>query len=146
MTQVEQAAQQPFRQAVHPGLDGFHAHALQMLQTDFHGWNAEVVQRAVFETGFARRQHVQAPLQGGEVDGAAAEPRAAQRGQRCVAHQQATHAGGVAEHLVERQGHEIGPVHLQVQPVGGHESGGVHQHLPAVGLGLVDQRQRVLDA
>ena len=49
-----------------------------------------------------------AALHGGEVDGAAGEPGPVQRRQRVVADQQAADAGRVAEHLVERDGDEVG--------------------------------------
>jgi hypothetical protein len=143
--QREQLGDQPARQALHARLDRLDADALQVAQTGFHRRNAQVVQRAVLEPGLAFGQHMHAPLHRGEVDRAAAEPGAPQGGERLVAHQQAAHAGGVAEHLVERHHHEIGRHGAQVQAAGGHEGGGVQQHVPALRARGLHQIERVLD-
>ena len=65
-------------QAAHARADRLDAESIEMAQPDLHRGNAQIVERAVFEAGFARRQSVGASLNGGEIDGAAGEPRAAE--------------------------------------------------------------------
>ena len=146
MAQRQQLRQQPSGEAAHAGLDQVDADLLEVAQADLDRRNAQVVERAVLESRFPLRQHVHRALHGGEIDGAAGEPGPPQLRQRGVADEQAAHAGGIAEHLVEGDRHEVGPHGTQVEAVGGHEGGCVEQHVPAGGLGLPDQRQRMLHA
>ncbi len=144
--QIQQLPQQPFGEAVHPGLDGVYAHFLQVAQTGFHGGNAQVVQRAVFKTRLTAGEHMHAPLHGGKVHRATAKPGAAQGGERVIAHQQTTHTGGVAEHFVEGHDHKVGRHGAQIEAVGGYKGCRVQQHLPAFGLRRLNECQRVLHA
>ena len=88
---------------------------------------------------------MQPSLHRGEIDRATAEPGPAQGGECFVAHQQATHAGGIAEHLVERHHHEVRRHGAQVQAAGRHVGGCVQQHVPPARAGRLHPFERVLD-
>ncbi len=60
------------------------------------------------------------------------------------ARDQGAYAGGVAEHLVERETDEVGAPPTEVEPVGGDERRRVQQHIPALRVRLRDPLQRVL--
>ena len=68
----------------------------------------------------------------GDGDRPAGEGRPPQLGQRVAPGDQRTHAGRVAEDLVEGHGHEVGAVLVEVQRVGRSEGSGVEQHTPPV--------------
>ena len=51
--------------------------------------------------------------------------------ERLAAGEQRADAGRPAEHLVERERHEVGVPAGEVEPVGRDERGGVEQHVPA---------------
>ena len=82
--QRQQLFQHPARQAADTFGDHLHADGLQMAQPDFDRRDGQVIQRAVFESGLARGEHVRLALHGGKVDGAAGEPRPPQFRQRQV--------------------------------------------------------------
>jgi len=60
--------------------------------------------------------------------------------------EQRPHARGVAEHLVERERHEVGMPAREVQAVHRNEGRRVEQDVPAAGLCPRDPLERVLDA
>ena len=101
---------------------------------------------AVLEGRGARGQDEAVGLDRGHVDGPAGEPGTVEPGQGRLAGHERPHARGVAEHLVEGEGHEVGVPAAQVEAVRGHEGGGVEQHVAAPGLRLRDPLQGVLDA
>ena len=91
----------------------------------------EVVQCAILEPGLARSQEMTRPANCGEVDRATREPGPPQRAKRTVADEQASDAGRIAKHLVERQAHELRAHRLEIELVGGNERRGIEQHIPA---------------
>jgi len=141
-----QRVDEPSREAHHALVDQVHPHGRQVAQSHLDGRDVEIVDRAVLKARFARRQEVAVTLHRRDRDRAAGIPGAPQPRQRRFARQQAPCAGRVAEHLVEREGHEVRQPARQVQPVGRCERRGIHQHVPAQGLRLPDQFERVLRA
>jgi hypothetical protein len=96
--------------------------------------------------GGARGGLVPLALDEGGDDRAAREPGPLELGQDVATGEQAADAGRPAEHLVEGQGDEVGVPATEVEPVGGDVGGGVEEHVPAVGVRLLDPLERMLDA
>jgi hypothetical protein len=117
-------------------VDAVDAHGLQVPQPVLDCRNVEVVHRAILERRLVWGAIEAVALHAGNLDGAAGKPRASQTGRRGAPQQQRANAGGVAEHLVERQGHHVGVPAREVEPVGGDKRRRVEQHVPSGGLRL----------
>jgi hypothetical protein len=85
-------------------------------------------------------------LHEGGDDRAAREPGPLELGERVAAGEQGADAGRPAEHLVEGERDEVGVPTGEVEPIAGDVGGGVEQHVPTLGVRLVDPGQWVLNA
>ncbi len=128
----QKPGEEPAGEAADSRLNRVDADPFEMAQSDFDGGNAQIVQRAILEARFPRRQDVKPSLDGGEVDRAAGEPRPLQAGERGIPNQEAADAGRVAEHLVERDRDEVRSDGFQIEPVGRDERRRIEQDVPAV--------------
>ncbi|MCU0510767.1 MAG: hypothetical protein MUC34_20855 [Anaerolineae bacterium] len=103
-----EAVDQPARQRHDAVVDGVDADGGEVAQADLDRGDVEVVDRAVLEPCFAGDEVVPVALDGGNGDGAARVPGAPEPVERLATGEERAHAGGVAEHLVEGEGHEVG--------------------------------------
>src|SRR5688500_1456191 len=110
-----------------------------MAQTYFHRGDGQIVERAIFEPGFARRQEAMASLHRRKVDRASRKPRPLQLRQRGVSREETPDTCWIPEHLVERDAHEIRPDRLQIEVIGRYKRRRVEEHIPTPGLGLVHE-------
>lgn len=126
-------------------VDAFDADGFDVAQAEIDGRQAQVVDGAVLEGRDSVFQVVPAlTLDRHDADGAAGEPGTAQPRQHLSPHDQCADAGRIAEDLVERQRHQVGLDHAQVESIGGHESRTVQQDVPAEILRLGHQLERML--
>ena len=146
MLQARQAVEQPAGQVTDPPVDQVDADVADPGQAGRDVGDGEETERAVLERGLVVGQPVPAALYARAHDRAAGEPRAAQPGERVPPGQQAADSGRVAEHLVKAHRHELGLDRTEVEPVGRDEGRRVQQHVVARRLGVLDPRQRMLDA
>ena len=144
--QRTQHVEQPRAERGDAGVDRLNADALEEVQADLDRRQVQVVDRAVLEMGCAWRRLEPLTLHERGDDRPAREPRPLELRQCVSPREQAADARWPAEHLVERNRHEVRMPATEVKPVRRYVRGGVQQHIPAVRLRLPDPFERVLDA
>ena len=116
------------------------------VETDVDGWDVGVVQGAVFECGGSSRHGVTVGLDRCHLDRTAGEPWPMELLEGWPPRNECSDTGGVAKHLVERQGNIVRMVATQVEPIGRHEGGGIEEHVPTAILSPLDPLQWMLNS
>ena len=134
------------REPRHSIVQPLHADLVEEREAGVERRDAQEVEGAVLEALGPGAQLVVSVGDRGANHRAAREPRPAQSLERRAPHQQGAEPGGIAEHLVEREGDEVGGYPPQTQGVRGHERRGVEEHVEAALAGSGHQLERVAQA
>ena len=134
VTQRDELLEQPAGQAAHARLNGVDADVREMAQPDLDGRNGEVVQRAVLEAGFARRQDVRLPwtvakLTVPPANHGRCETRPAPSFARSAGSRRRSGSRTSCRTTIVTKS---GWTRREIEAVGRHERRGVEQHVPAL--------------
>src|SRR5690349_1524945 len=111
------------------------ANGLQPVEADLDCRNVQIIHCPIFETCSARAEiEAMAFICRGadrrKRDGATGKPGSSQAVECLTADDQRADAGGIAEHFVEGDRHEIRSVATEVQSIGRYESSRIEQGVP----------------
>ena len=127
-------------------MDHVIADGLEVFESDLHGGDVEIIERAILERGGTFGAVELVALHRGDGDRPTREPGTAQFAEGFAPCDQRADAGRVTEHFVKGDRHKVRVDRGEVERVGGDKRGRVEQHVPAVGVRALDPFERMLDA
>jgi hypothetical protein len=134
------------RQSANVFVDIPHPDRLEQIESRTKRGQRGEAHRPVLERFRSALQLVRVQLYRRDLDRPAGEPGAVQPLERGVASDQGANPGWVAEHLVERERHEIGRDRAKRQTMCGHVGCGIQQHVIPELLRGAHQAKRVVSA
>ena len=113
-----------------------YANVIEVFEANFYRRKAKIVDRTIFKCFSVFEHHIPIALHRDAPDCATSKPGTLQFRQSGFACHQAAYTCRIAEHLIERDGHEIGMPLAQVKAIRGDKGCTVYKYIPVPGMGF----------